>query len=531
MVDKEHIIEIVSDPEELPTDVKKRFYRISALTDGDKERIAGLMNKLDELLSKADDTQVINSIVDLKAKLTQISIYMSRLEEKIDAIPLDRSSQKIDYAKDEIKDYLAILSDEIQATKKSFLSKLEELRLSMGVFDSSAFYDVRNEIKAAISDAGNKIKESAKEVGDDIRTDVSDIVEGARTSLSNINENFKQSVSDISTRFYEIETSISNKIETLKTVMGQSSENIDNTLTALYVIRDVINKSSENIEGFADNLRDVSLAVSKKLDNLSDFVVSVDSAREQLETNVKSLEETRSDIVDFVKNVDKKTDDVLNVVISKATELGKLKDSIKEDAQILDKNVKDMAGTNAKLQDNMTLLDDLRTTHKKIEKEIKGAGKKISKVTKSMNDNDASLKKTIGSLKATERAARKKELINSQVLNELKRFNIHLSKLDEAEFFFRILEIKKRLKKYKRLPRWAADRRNTLLKSIVLFELEITDITVIYALLKADASFSELRKITGISEKNLKASLNKLIEEKRVRKYRKGRFFAYSIIA
>jgi chromosome segregation ATPase len=546
MSDKETVIEVITSDEELPTDVRKRVFRISSFTEEDKNRILSLMNKIDALLSKADDTQMINNIIELKGKLTQIMLYVSRLEEKIDALPVGKESQKIDYMKDELKDYMAVLSDEIQASKRSFLSKLEELKqsfsgipledqineinTSLSAIKSVIRDNIKDDIKDSVSDIEYDIKTTVSDMGEDIKLTVSDAVEKQNAAIYDIKEDLKQHVLDISTRFYELDTSLSNKIEIIKNFVEQGSENIDKTLTTLYIIRDVINKSNENIDVSVENLKDVSVNLSAKLDNVSGFVDTVNSTREKLEDNVDALKTTRNDVADLVSKMDKKTDDVLNVVYSKVADLGTIKDELKTSATDLKKGIKNSADINVKLEDNMVLLDDLRSVQKRNEKSLKNTAKKVNKTVKDLKQNDKDLKKSLNSIKIIESEARKKELINKEVMNELKRFNIRLSKLDEAEFLFRIFTIKKQLKKYKKLPKWAAERRALLLKSVLLFEDEIADISIIYALLKGDASYTNLKRITGVRDHQLRSRLKRLIEEKRVKTYKKGRFTIYSIV-
>jgi len=543
MVEKQSIIEIVDGSEELPSDARRKILRISALTDDDKDRVKELMNKLDLLISKSDETQTLNSIIELKGKLTQIMIYVSKLEEKIDMIPMDKSTHKIEYVKDEIKDDIAVLSNELQSSKRSFLTKLEELKesvsdvgIDMAAIDdiNATVSDIKEDMKTAVSESlsstGYDIKTSMSDISDNIKDSVSLVGGDIKTSMLEMREDFRQSLSEISTRFYEIEASINNKIGEIKDFLQQGSDNIEQTLSTLYVIRDVINKSNDNIELSVENLRNITSNVNEKVDSLSNFVENVDSARIQLEENVNAMHATRSDVHDFVTNVDKKTDDVLNVVYGKVGELGTVKEALKKNVAKLTKSAKNIAGTSTKLEDSITLLDDLKSSHKKAEKDMKNAAKGVTKTARDIRQNDKDIKKTLTSMKTIERESRKKEAINRDLTKELKRFNIHLSKLDEAEFFYRILMIKKRIKQYKRLPRWAIERRDLLFKSIVLFEDELVDLSVIYALTKGDANHAGLKRMTGFGESALRRSLKKLLDEGRIGKYRKGRSVFYTII-
>lgn len=541
MAEKEEIIEIVADPEEIPTDVKKRVLRINALTRDDKQRVEQLMDKLDSLISKVDDTQVLNNIIELKGKLTQIMVYMSKLEEKIDMIPMDKSAQRIEFVKDEIRDDISILSDEIQSTKRAFLSKIEELKSSVagvgisGIDEINAAVtemkvDVKSSVNDSLSEAGYDIRTSVSDISDNIKDSVSAISGDIKTSMMGMKEDFRQSVSDISERFYEIEAGINSRVSEIKEFLQAGSDNIDKTLTTLYVIRDVINKSNENIEISVENLGNMTASINDRLDSLSNFVESVDSARLQLEENAKAMQVVKNDVNGFVTSLDKKTDDILNVVYGKVGELGAVKNELKSGVSNLNKSAKNITSTGAKLEDSITLLDDLKSSHKKAEKDMKNAAKRITKTARDIRQNDRDIKKTLGIMKKIEKEAVKQETINREVAKELKRFNIHLSKLDEAEFIYRVMEIKKRIRKYKRLPRWAAERRDLLLKSVFLFEEELVDISVVYALTKGDASFSGLKRLTGISDSLLRKSLKRLASEGRIRKYKKGSFVVYTIV-
>jgi chromosome segregation ATPase len=519
------LIEVVTIDEELPSDVKKRVLRINAMSDDDRIKIADLINKLNIMLADRDDSHVVNSIVDLKAKLTQIMLYIAKLEEKIDAIPVDTNVEDVDYIRNDLESYANTLLTEIRSAREIISKKIE---YSKPEGDEKIDY-VRDDLQ----NLSNNVSEDIKGMKNEITTKIDNLDKTLYTTISDdivVSAEMNKTLNELSTRLFEVETSINNKVDEIKSFVRQSSEAVDNTLTSMYTIRDVMNKSAEMIDLSSESMKNASAGIAEKLDNLSSFSDNVTGLGQKIEGNIKSLEETQTKINEMVVGINRKTDDTLNVVYSKVADLDYINTDLKNSVGILNENTKGIVDAKTKLEDNLNVLDDIKSKQKKTEKSLTTTITKIGKNSKEIVKGNTEIKKSATLLKNVEREYKKKETLNRELLNEMKRFNTNLSKLGEAEFYYRILEMKKRVKKYKRLPAWATERKLRIINEMVIFENDLNDLTVIYTLLKGDASFTELKKVTGIGDKFLKNSLNRLTAENRIKKFKKGRFFFYMTV-
>lgn len=520
------LIEVVTINEELPSDVKKKVLRINAMSDDDRIKIADLINKLNVMLADRDDSHVVNSIVDLKTKLTQIMLYIAKLEEKIDAIPVDTNVEDVDYIRNDLESYANTLLTEIRSAREILSKKIEYSKPDEGI-------EKIDYVRDDLQNLSNNVSEDIKDMKDELTAKIDNLDKTLYTTISDdivVSAEMKKTLNELSTRLFEVETSINNKVDEIKSFVRQSSEAVDNTLTSMYTIRDVMNKSAEMIDSSSENMKNASAGISEKLDNLSMFSENITGLGQKIDGNIKSLEETQVKINDMVVDINRKTDDTLNVVYSKVADLDYINTDLKNSVGILNENTKGLVDAKTKLEDNLNVLDDIKSKQKKTEKSITSTITKINKNSKEIVKGNTEIRKSAILLKNVEREYKKKETLNRELLNEMKKFNTHLSKVGEAEFYYRILEMKKRVKKYKRLPAWATERKLRIINEMVIFENDLNDLTVIYTLLKGDASFTELKKVTGIGDKLLKSSLNRLTAENRIKKFKKGRFFFYMIV-
>lgn len=528
MSDDNTLIEVVTVDEELPTDVKSRILRICTISDDYMNKLEEVSRKLDNFISKyntpapKDDTQIINSVIDLKSKLTQIMLYISKIEEKIDSLPSDNEDMSV--VRDDIESYANALSSEIISTRDFIAKRIE--------FSKPQENGKIDYVRDDIENYTNKISHDISATKEAIESKLSDLEKTVYNTVSDdivVSADMKKTLNELSTRLFEVETSINNKVNEIKSFVKQNVESIDNNLTSVYTIRDVISKIGENIDVSADKMQNTSAQISEKLEILSSFTDNVSSVNDKINENIDSLNAVKKEISNMVTDINRKTDDTLNVVYSKVADLDYINTDLKNSTGAFGENVKNLEETKTKLEDNLNLIDDIRLNQKKTEKHLKGIVTKVGKNAKDFIKANTDIKKSTAVLKVIEKEYKKKETINKDLLTEVKKFNAHMSKMGHAEFYYKILEMKKRVKKYKRLPAWATEKKLRIINEIVIFENELNDLSIIYTLIKGDTSFTELKKVTGIGDKLLKSSLNRMITEQRIKKYKKGRFYLYTL--
>ena len=106
--------------------------------------------------------------------------------------------------------------------------------------------------------------------------------------------------------------------------------------------------------------------------------------------------------------------------------------------------------------------------------------------------------------------------------------NMRFARLDEIEILMKILEFK-RIRKKRKLPVWARQRRDRIEALLKTLEEEAIDISIAREL-KGSMNLTELVKTTGYSSKRLRARLIILIKEELVKtEKRKNRVF-YSLV-
>jgi hypothetical protein len=167
-------------------------------------------------------------------------------------------------------------------------------------------------------------------------------------------------------------------------------------------------------------------------------------------------------------------------------------------------------------------LEAVKLLYEKIENIDKGSTAKtaaaITKAASRITTAEKNMNRAVESVK-------KKESEIKSMLNDVRKMNVRLSKMDDTEFMVRVLDARKRVV---RLPRMAPVDKKRVNDAIVAVENDILDLSIIAIVKKQKMNAALLKKKVLASGKKVEERLKVLVDNNRIKKERLGRYFVYS---
>lgn len=506
---------VIQDSEELPTGTgrKIKVLEMPVFDVDDKKRIEKVLEKVDrlsEMVAKTD-TSFLNDINDKITRLARMvaerdSASLNEINDSISRLARAVAERDASYAA-ELRDSMGRL---FAAISESRNGTLEEVHESVGKL-------LKSVAEAPDVQILSEIKDSLASVASSLQVNDEKIVTFLGRTVENI-ENTTKMLSDIAATI----TLVSERLNALETRTDEKLYVLDSTINYLKgVLIDATAKINESAEGndrklsaLVENMNekfDAHMAIlNSRLENMSLQVIEplndMSLRLDNMKANGEKLEKLRDDVSDIKKRTES-FDSVSADLESKIEEM---------------KALSDRYGI---------MVDNISTFNETVEKGAKNAGKKMDTAAKSFatkmkaaEKNTAKLEK---SLKKTLDDVRKKDTEIKGLLTDVRRVNLYLSRLDDAEFLLRIIDAKKKMSAKLRVP--VAERRR-ISKSLEIIEDDILDLSIIALVRKKKMNFVMIQKTLGVSEAKVRQRIKKLVADGRVKKERLGRYFVYSVV-
>lgn len=277
--------------EELPTDIQM----VDAV---DKERLFGLLERIEKLASAAPAIEVLSVVRDSLADIRNI---------------LDVQNQRLDSV-GSLEAKLKTVGDMFERSEELYTA----VDTASGRLDSAlgAF----REKTEAIRNATDTMEIKAAGLGEiaEGMAALSQAVHARNTSIASLMEEFSKMLWSMEEKFAGI-ASVAEKY-------SESREDIRSSVSGLDSIR--------------QSLGDLRNDVFERNQYLSIMLSDMNISKEAMEKNIALLESSSTGLKETVVQMDRRTDDILNVTMSRIEDLKKLRDVLYDDIDAVDKRVR-----------------------------------------------------------------------------------------------------------------------------------------------------------------------------------------------
>ncbi len=367
------------------------------------------------------------------------------------------------------------------------------------------------------------------------KRDINDIYEKFSTVIS-----YLERERNISQAFAEDLAGLKTSIDFEKRNINELSEKFDKLVSLLDSDKErmlILDSKFDKLVSLLDSDKERAIVLNEKFDKLIDYI-SQDKATEilsgissNLNTVLSSVQSNEERIVAlFARTLDnlEGISRSLAVLHTDKTELDRKINAIVENVN--EKFDAYMKNLNDRL-DNMLLqiLEPLNGVSMRLEEMKKFGDTDIKEDIRAMRVQLEDLKK----FSETDiRAAVFAEITNNKDIkkldSEIRKINTQLTLMRREDVMSRISGFKKLVTSY-RVSKKAQPDKKRILKTLKFVEDTIVDIAIMNCV-KNKTSMAKIKEEVKLSERELKQHINRLVENEKLKKERKGNYFVYSVV-